>query len=223
MTTVRQRIAIDTRYALAGLPVATVSFALAVTGVAAGVGSFVAVVGLPVLAATALAARRFADAERESVAAVLGKPVARPRYRSAPPHARPLRRLMSPLASGQTWLDLLHAVVGFPLAVAAAAVTAVWWVGAIAGLTFPLYGWIVAALPEVDGGLPALLGLGDGATAFVMFNTAVGALFAVTLPPVVRGAALAKASLAKALLARPARPLPERPSLYADLMPVRHA
>ncbi|MBB6345645.1 sensor domain-containing protein [Nonomuraea muscovyensis] len=224
MTTLRRRIATDTRYALGGFPAATVSFALVVTGVAAGLGSLVAFVGLPILAATAGAARRFADAEREMVAEVLDRPVGRPDYPAAPPSAGLLRRLANPVAHTQGWLDLLHAVIAFPFAVLSFAVTLTWWVAAVAGLSFPLYGWIIAAIPGVDGGIPQLLGLGDGTAAFIIFNTAVGALFAVTLPPIVHGMALVRATLAQALLTGPARPaVAESYSPYADLLAPRRA
>ncbi|WP_101790507.1 sensor domain-containing protein [Nonomuraea indica] len=223
MTTLRQRIATDTRYALGGFPAATISFALVVSGMAAGIGSLVAVVGVPILGATAATARRFADTEREMVAEVLEHPVGRPVYPDAPPSAGLLRRLANPVAGAQGWLDMLHAVIAFPFAVLSFAVTLTWWVGAIAGLSFPLYGWILAAIPGMEG-LPELLGLGDGTATFVIFNTAVGALFAVTLPPVVRGMALVRATLAQAMLTRPVRPAVQEPfSPYADLLAARRA
>ncbi|NUW32473.1 sensor domain-containing protein [Nonomuraea sp. SMC257] len=203
MKTLRHRIATDTRYTFMGLPAALASFGLVVTGVAAGLGSAVAVVGLPVLAGTAVLARNFAESERESLAGVLGRPVGRPVYAGPPAGAGRWRRTLNPLASPQAWMDLLHAVVAFPFAVVAFVITTVWWAAAIAGLTFPLYGWIIAGIPGVDGGLPQLLGLGTGTATFVMFNTAVGALFALTLAPAVRAAALFRAAPAQLLLARP--------------------
>ncbi|MFC7099150.1 hypothetical protein ACFQQB_00790 [Nonomuraea rubra] len=45
---------------------------------------------------------------------------------------------------------------------------------------------------------------------FVVFNTAIGVLFALTLVPVVRGAALVKASLAQAMLTRAPLDAPAR-------------
>ncbi|MEU7837804.1 MULTISPECIES: sensor domain-containing protein [unclassified Nonomuraea] len=210
MTTLRHRIATDTRYVLLGFPTAVMSFVLVLIGVAAGAGSAVAFVGLPILAAAAAMARNFADVERVLLPDVLGRRVARPRYQQAPSDAGWFRRTMNPLTSGQAALDMLHAVVAFPLAIATFVVTIVWWAGAIAGLTFPLYGWIIAGLPDFHGGLPELLGLGSDTTTFVVFNTVLGVLFALTLVPVVRGAALIKANLAQALLTRPA--YDERPA-----------
>ncbi|MFI6531144.1 sensor domain-containing protein [Nonomuraea sp. NPDC050547] len=204
MRTLQHRITTDTRYVLIGFPVTVIAFVLVVAGVAAGLGGAVAFVGLPVLAATAVLARKFADAERAALPDVVGRPLARPEYPAAPAGAGWFRRTMTPIANGQAFLDLLHAIVALPFAIVSFVLTAVWWAGAIAGLTFPIYGWALAKLPGLDGGLPALLGLGDGDGVFVAFNTAAGLLFALTLPAVVRIAATLKANLAEALLTRPA-------------------
>lgn len=205
MTSFRQRIATDTRYLLLSFPVALISFALVVAGVAAGLGSAVVGLGLLVLAGTAGLARNIADQERAALPGVLGHPVGRPRYREAPSWAGWFRRAMTPLTSGQAVLDLLYPIVAFPVAVAGFAVASVWWAGTVAGLTFPLYGWVIAGIPgAVEGGLPELLGMGDSPSTFVILNTVIGVLFAITLVPVLRGTALLKATLAELMLTRPA-------------------
>jgi hypothetical protein len=204
MTNLRRRIALDTRYVLTGFPLAVIGFSLTVTGVAAGVGSAVAFVGLPILAATAAMARSFADVERAALPGVLGHPIARPEYPEAPGYAGWFRRLMNPVVNGQAAMDLLHAVVAFPIAIVSFVFTVTWWAGALLGLTFPLYGWALAAIPGfTEGGLSALLGLGTGFGSYLLVNTVVGLLFALTLVPVLRGAALIKATLAQAMLTRP--------------------
>ncbi|SEG90496.1 Putative sensor [Nonomuraea solani] len=199
-----QRLATDSRYTLLGLPMAAVSFAISLGGLCAGLGSAVAFVGLPILAGTAAVARNLADFERVSLPEVLGRPVARPPYPPAPAGAGWFRRMMNPLATGQGWVDVLYGIVSFPISLVAGVIALVWWGGAIAGLTFPLYGWILASLPGVDGGWPAMLGIGGGDAMFVGANTVAGVLFALTLLPVVRGAALVKANLAQAMLTRAA-------------------
>ncbi|MEV0621027.1 sensor domain-containing protein [Nonomuraea sp. NPDC050404] len=212
MTSLRHRLRIDTQYTLLGFPIALSHFAVVVAGVSAGVGGAVAFIGLPILAGTAAAARGMADFERVALPDVLDRPVGRPVYRSAPADAGWFRRMMNPLASGQAVMDMMYGIIAFPFSLAAAVVTLVWWAGAIAGLTFPLYGWILAAIPGVNQTLPELLGLGDSALMYVGFNTFAGVLFALTLYPVVRGAALIKASLAQSMLTR--APEPDRkPSL----------
>lgn len=204
MTTLRRRVAADTRYSLAGFPVAFAAFCVALIGLSGGLGAAVAFVGLPLLAGSAVLVRKFADVERAALPGVLGHPVGHPSYPDAPEGAGWLRRLMNPLATPQGWIDLLHAVIAFPVALVSFVFSAVWWAGTVAGLTFPVYGWVIAAIPGVDGGLPELLGFGHGPVAFVVFNTLAGVLFALTLVPVLRGAALLRASLAEAMLTRPA-------------------
>ncbi|MGN9844340.1 sensor domain-containing protein [Nonomuraea sp. H19] len=208
MRALQHRLGTDTRYTLLGLPTAVASFAVTVTGVSAGLGSAVAFIGLPVLAATAAASRHLADLERVALPGVLGHHVDRPSYPPAPEGAGWFRRVMNPLTSGQAWMDLLYGIIAFPFSLAAFVLTAVWWAGAIAGLTFPIYGWAIAAIPGVEHGLPEWLGLGDSDVMFVVVNAAVGALFALTLVPVVRIAALLKASVAQAMLTRAAFPEP---------------
>jgi hypothetical protein len=203
-TSLIRRISTDTHYVLTGFPAAVLAFCLVVTGVAAGAGSLVAFVGLPILAVTASLARAFADRERALLPGVLGRRLARPGYSQTPAGAGLLRRAVGPLAGGQSWMDLLHAIVAFPFAIAAFVITTVWWSGVIAGLTFPLYGWLIARIPgALDGGLPALLDLGHSTGMFILVNTVIGVMFALTLIPVVRGCALMKAGLAEALLTRP--------------------
>ncbi|MEV1173727.1 sensor domain-containing protein [Nonomuraea sp. NPDC049784] len=209
-----QRLTTDTRYVLLGLPLAVASFTVTVAGVSAGLGAAVVFVGLPVLAATAAASKHLADLERVALPDVLGHPVARPPYTPAPEGAGWFRRAMNPLTSGQAWMDLLYGIIAFPFSLAAFVLTAVWWTGAVAGLAFPIYGWAIARIPGVGHGLPEWLGFAGSPTMFVIVNTAVGALFALTLLPVVRIAALLKASVAQVLLTRAA--YPEKPAMTPE-------
>ncbi|MFI6735756.1 sensor domain-containing protein [Nonomuraea sp. NPDC050451] len=208
MRTLQRRLATDTRYTLLGLPLALISFGVTVVGVSAGLGGAVAFVGLPVLAATAAASRHLADLERVALPGVLGHPVARPPYATAPEGAGWFRRMMNPLAGGQAWMDLLHGIIAFPFALASFVLTATWWVGAVAGLTFPIYGWAIARIPGVGDGLPEWLAFYGDPTGFVIVNTVAGALFALTLLPVARMAALLKAGVAQTMLTRAAYPRP---------------
>ncbi|GGS69480.1 histidine kinase [Planobispora rosea] len=194
-----RRIGIDTGYLLLGFPLAVIAFCLTVVGLAAGVGTVIVWIGVPVLAATLMLARGFADLERRMLPEVLGRPVARPRYRPAPRDAGAFRRLVNPLTSGQSWLDVLYAIVNFPIATATFCVTITWWAGTILGLTAPIYGWITASIPGNEG-LAELIGLGDSVLMEVVLTTVIGILFAITLPVVVRGAALIQGGLSRAML-----------------------
>ncbi|TDD41417.1 sensor histidine kinase [Nonomuraea terrae] len=200
MRSLMRRVLLDTRYTLVGFPTALIGFVLMIAGFAAGVGTTVVWIGLPLLAGTLLVARGFADAERGWLSDVLKRPPVRPRYKPAPPGAGRFRRLVNPLTSGQSWLDLLHGVINLPFAIVAFALTVVFWAIPIAGLAWPIYGIFLMQIP---GGmeLPELLGIGDGSYLVnVVFYVALGLFFTLLLPFVVRGAALLRAGLGRALL-----------------------
>ena len=109
-----RQIGVDTGYVLAGFPVAITAFVVVVTGMAAGIGLLVVWVGVAVLALTLVAARGFATVERAWLPAVLGRTVPRPAYLR--PDGGSVRRLLTPLRDPQCWLDALHALVRFPVA-----------------------------------------------------------------------------------------------------------
>ncbi|NYE48176.1 hypothetical protein HDA32_003296 [Spinactinospora alkalitolerans] len=106
--------------------------------------------------------------------------------------------MLDPLACGQSWLDLLHGVVSFPISVTSFAAVVSWWAVALLGLTYPLYGWIVTGAGGTDG-LPELLGLGDGLGIATAFHLAIAVGFTITPPFVVRTVALINAGLGQAL------------------------
>ncbi|RCG23976.1 sensor histidine kinase [Sphaerisporangium album] len=199
MTSPFKRLGADTRYTLLGLPLAILSFCLLVPGLAAGTGLVVVWIGLPVLALTLVAARGLANVERSRLPEILGRPVALPRRKSAPAGSRWPRRMIQPVLDMQSWLDLLHGIVVFPVAIVTFVVTVTWWALALTGLTYPLYGWITSSIPG-NVQLPELLGLGRGYTVDSLFYVALGAIAGLTLPLVLRGAALLRAGLGRALL-----------------------
>ncbi|GIH95611.1 sensor domain-containing protein [Planobispora siamensis] len=199
MNLLLRRIGTDTRYLLLGFPLAVIAFCLTVTGFSLGMGTVVIWIGVPILGAALMLARGFADLERRMLPEVLGRPVARPRYRPAPQDAGLFRRLVNPMTNGQSWLDLLYGVVNFPVAIVTFCLTVTWWAGAVLGLTYPIYGWILEGIPD-NNGLAELLGFGDSALIGVVMTTAVGVLFAITLPLVLRGAALVQSGLSRAML-----------------------
>jgi signal transduction histidine kinase len=195
-----RRLGIDTGYVLIGFPVAIAAFVLVVTGLSAGVGLLVVWVGVAVLALTLVVARGFATLERIQLAAVLGRPVPRPAYLRA--DGSRLRRLLTPLRDPQTWLDALHAVLRFPLAVLGFVVAVVFWSLALAGLTYWAWDWTLPHPPPRDEfrDLPMLLGLESTAGTRIALYGAVGVAAAVLLPFAVRGVALLQASLGRVLL-----------------------
>ena len=114
----RRQLAIDTGFTVLGFPLAIASFVVVVTGLSIGLGTLVIVVGLPILAGTLFVARLFADIERLRIPAVLRLPRTRPMYRTSEPGDGLWKRIFTPLAQTQFWLDLVHGIVHFPIAVA---------------------------------------------------------------------------------------------------------
>jgi len=54
-----------------------------------------------------------------------------------------LRRVTTPLRDGQYWLDVGHAIVGFPIAVVTWAIGLTWAIAAVAGLSTIFYDWAI--------------------------------------------------------------------------------
>ena len=68
-----------------------------------------------------------------------------PAYRRAGPRAARCARLITPWRDPQSWLDALHAVVRFPVAIFSFVVTVTFWSVALGGLTYGAWDW---ALPD---------------------------------------------------------------------------
>src|SRR5215813_12504728 len=108
-----RQLGTDTAYLLLGFPIAVVGFVVVFTLFTTGTGLLITVVGIPILVAAMYAARGFADLERLRIPPVLRRDAPRPRYRRARPDAGGWRKLVTPLADGQSWLDLLHAILSW--------------------------------------------------------------------------------------------------------------
>ena len=138
-----------------------------------------------------MAARGFAAAERALVRAATGRVL-------PPHHYREPDRFLGRLTDPQPWRDLLHAVVAFPLRVAAFSIALVWGVGGLSALLSVTWMW---ATPRDDStGLVELITGVDWPLAEVAGQTALGAGMLLTLPLVVRGLVAVLAGLARLLL-----------------------
>jgi signal transduction histidine kinase len=197
--TLLRQLGVDSAYVLLGFPLGTIAFVLIITGLSVGAGLLVTVIGLPILVATVFIARGLAELERVRIVPVLRMARTRVRYRRAPEGAGWWRRTLVPLADIQSWLDVLHAVVRFPVSIATFSIVLTWWLTAIGGLTYWIYDWALPH-PEDNYELPELLGFADTASNRISFYLVVGVVFALTLPFVVRGSALLEAWLGRALL-----------------------
>jgi signal transduction histidine kinase len=193
-----RQLGLDTQYILLGFPLGLVAVVLTMVGFFLGLGLTVVWVGLPIMTATVLMARGFATLERGRIAAVLGRRMPHPFYKRATVPGF-WRRILTPLADAQSWLDLLHGMFRFIPSTFGFAFAVTWWLGAVGGLTFVLWDWSIPRGPD-NTDLPELIGLGDAWSTRVIFYMAAGAFFALTLYPVVRGAALLEAMFARGLL-----------------------
>jgi signal transduction histidine kinase len=195
-----RQLGVDTSYTLVGFPVALASFVVVVTGLSVGAGLLVIWLGVAVLAATLLAARGFASVERAWLPAVLAQQVPRPTYLT--PVGGAVRKLTTPLRDPQTWLDALHGLVRFPVAIFTFVVTVTFWAIALGGITYGAWDW---ALPDAsrdpgNSDLLELLGVQSTAGSRIALYTALGVVFAVLLPFAVRGVALLQAHLGRLML-----------------------
>ncbi|MGX6608406.1 sensor histidine kinase [Micromonosporaceae bacterium Da 78-11] len=197
-TRLLRQLGIDTQYVLLGFPLGIITIVLCMTGFFLGLGLSVIWIGIPVMVAVLMLARGFATVERNRIGPVLGRQVPHPYYKKRPDDGY-LRRMFTPLTDAQSWLDLLHGMFRFIPSTIALAFGVTWWSGALGGLTWPLWGWSLPNGPD-DQDLPELLNLGSGYDTKVVFYLVIGAVFAVTLYPVVRGVALLEALFARALL-----------------------
>jgi signal transduction histidine kinase len=184
-------------YLLSGLPVGIVAFVVAIAGFAVGMGTFVIWIGLPVLVLTLRAARGLAVVERRSTEWVTGRALPPHYYRES--RGRGIGRLFRALAEPQSWRDMLHAVVAFPVRIATFVLAVAWTVGGLGGLLYVTWQW---ALPDNDagGGLYWLLTGDQGRAGEIAVNTVLGAVMVATSPFLVRGLVATRAGLARGLL-----------------------
>ncbi len=178
-------------YETAGLVGAVLAFGLVVPFFFLGIGSIVVWVGLPILVLATLLARGFAYLERSMLRGLLGADAPTPAPRLPDPGAGWFSRMITPLRDPQSWLNiswvpvhLVLIVVTFPIAIT----WAVCAVATIAGPAASLVTWLVIPDDQTNT-LGELLGF-TGATALgveMVLEFLAGAVFLVTLAPVLRG------------------------------------
>jgi signal transduction histidine kinase len=180
----------QTAFHASGLVVATGAFLTVLPLLVLGLATAVVWLGLPVLVTAASVATWWADVERVHGAGVAQQP-------ERPPYLSSTSRL-GPLADPQRWRDVVHAIVGFPVRVAAAAVALGWLVIALGTALFVLWEW---ALPRGDvSGLYGLVTGRDSRLAEIVVNTALGLVGLLLWPFVLRACTAARTGLARLLL-----------------------
>jgi signal transduction histidine kinase len=172
----------ETGFLLVQLPLAIAAFVLAVLVLSAGVPLLVLVVGVVVLAGLLAAVNALGELTRrrlDRLGHAFG-PGSRPRQGRGGWWRRSWRRA----THGQSWMDVIGALLGFPVAILGFSLGLSWWVGAAGGLTFWFWGrW----LPPDDNGLADLLGL---PTPEWVVNAVLGAIMLLVAPWVIRGLVL---------------------------------
>lgn len=134
-------------YTVTSLPVAALGFTFAVTMFSLGLGLFVTVLGLPVLAAALAGARGLGAVERGRARGLLGLDVAGPGAVETSRDAGAWAAMRARLSDGAGWRSLLFQVVMFPSRVASF----------VLSVTFLVTGWVVALLPAYSWVFPRYL------------------------------------------------------------------
>ncbi len=137
-------------YLLVGLPLSTLYFSLAVTGVSLGGGLLVTFLGVPVLAGTLAMGRGIGRLERGRVRALLGAAVTGP----GPIRAKksgPLAAMGAVLKSGSAWRHLLYCLIHFPWAVFASCTALTFWAAGWTYLLYPVWFWVFPAYTDQPG------------------------------------------------------------------------
>ncbi len=182
----------DLGYLLPLLPIATVAFTVVFSLLATSISLVIIWVGVPLMVATLWIARGFANAERARLGALGHGPLVAV-YSRADAEASRMRRLFAPLRDGRMWLDVLHAIVVFPVAVASWSITIAWTSAALAGTTSFIW---ERYLPEQES---TGVGILDWLNS-VAGQVTIGVVALVTLPVVVRGLALMHLAMGRGLL-----------------------
>lgn len=194
---VGHRFGRELRFLLAGLPLGVAAFVTAIAGFTIGAALFVVLLGIPVLLGTLRAARGFARVERRAVESATGRPLPPHHYRDTggPGLKGALRAVLEP----QSWRDLSHMVLAFPVRIASACLALVWTLGGLAELLYGTWSW---AIPRGGGaaGLADLLFGNPTLWLDISFHTAIGVVLLATCVPVVRGLVAIHAGLARGLL-----------------------
>lgn len=127
-------------YLLANVPLGIVGFVVVIVGVTLGIGlSFLALLGLGVIALDLWACRGFARLQRAMIALMLGVTISPPRNEAPLPMSR-WRAALRVLRDRASWRLLLAAALRLPLGILGAALGTAPWSFAIALIFVPAYG-----------------------------------------------------------------------------------
>ncbi|MGM7667135.1 sensor domain-containing protein [Microbacterium sp. A93] len=202
-----RRLGRDYAYVLPGFVLSLVAFILLVPLFSLALGTVVVSVGVWLLPIVLLVAAGFAELSRRRVR-LWGGRLEQPVYRG---RGSGFNGALRYLTDPRRWLDLLfETLIAFPMRIVTFVVSVTWTAVALGGLTYVLWGHFIPRtdhdFPLVGGMLQALTGssIPDGlATSYLVESIvylALGVLFTLTLPLVMRGIALLDASTTTAAL-----------------------
>ena len=199
-----RRLGRDAVFLLLSGPLSLLAFYLLVPLTALGVVTTIIWVGLLLLIIDLSIAGGFANFARLAVARVDGREPVPGGYLEPEPGASARRRLFRRLRDPQRWMDLLWAVIYFPVSLITWIISVVWLALAVAGLLAPIADIILdLVLDPVVGqrqGLAHLLGLQPELLWDIGFNLTCGIVFSLTAPAVLRGLAAMQTGLTRAML-----------------------
>ena len=195
----------DAAFLLLSGPLSLLAFYLVVPLTALGVVTTIIWVGLLLLVIDLSIAGGFANIARLAVARVDGREAVPGGYLAPDPGASVHRRLFRRLRDPQRWMDLLWAVVYFPVSLITWIISVVWLALAVAGLLAPIVDITLDLVldPTVGDqrqGLAYLLGLQPELLWDIGFDLTCGIVFSLTAPFVLRGLAAMQTGLIRAML-----------------------
>ena len=200
-----RRLGRDAAFLLLSGPLSLLAFCVIVPLTALGVVTTIIWVGLLVLIIDLSIAGGFANIARLSMARVDGREPVPGGYLEPDPGASVHRRLFRSLRDPQRWMDLLWAVIYFPVSLITWTISVVWLALAVAGLLAPIADIILdlvldPTMGQQRQGLAHLLGLQPELLWDIGFNLTCGIVFSLIAPFVLRGLAAVQTGLSRAML-----------------------
>ena len=199
-----RRLGRDAAFLLLSGPLSLLAFYLVVPLTALGVVTTIIWVGLLVLVIDLSIAGGFANIARLAVARVDGREPVPGGYLEPEPGSSARRRLFRRLRDPQRWMDLLWAVIYFPVSLITWIISVVWLALAVGGLLAPIVDITLDLVldPSVGQrqGLAHLLGLQPELLWDIVFNLTCGVIFSLTAPAVLRSLVALLTGLSRGML-----------------------
>nr|WP_261561351.1 sensor histidine kinase [Frankia tisae] len=146
----RRRVHREFAYALAGLPLGILGFVYAVAAISVGASFAATIVGLPLLAALLVGARRLGEASRRLAVRLLGAGVPAPRpFRPRRPGASGWIR--AGLGDTVGWRALPYLLLKFPLSLASGIISITLWSSALGAASYALWRPFLPLQRDGDG------------------------------------------------------------------------